>query len=97
MTLNLSPFCQAHTLLVLTFLIPKLLAGLEPHKGEKPSLLLTVDEVQVMKGGGAALIAQSKRKPVTRALAREVAHLTQLKTMLDQYVVNLDDEPGTHV
>jgi hypothetical protein len=74
---------RRETLLVLTFLILKLQRGIEPHKGDLP-LLLTVDEVCVMKSGFAMLIDCLNRRPVSYNITKEIAQLKELKTMLDQ-------------
>jgi len=83
---------RARTQLVQTFLIPTLLAGLEPHEGEMP-LLLTVDEVLVMKRGLAILSDQLKCKPATRSLTQEITHQEELKRMLDQHFRSTQDDP----
>jgi hypothetical protein len=74
---------RSYTLLVLTFLLPKLQRGIEPHEGEMP-LLLTVDDVQVMKGGLTVIIDRLNRKSVPRKIKQKITHLKALKTMLEQ-------------
>lgn len=71
------------TLLVLTFLIPKLQRGTEPHAEEMP-LPLTVDEVRVMKGGLAMMLDRLNRKPASRDVKREIVRLKALKTSIEQ-------------
>lgn len=74
---------RRHTLLVLALLLPKLQCGTEPHEGNMP-LLLTIDEVQVMKGGLAMLLDRLNLKPATRKVVQEIDRLRKLKTSLEQ-------------
>jgi hypothetical protein len=75
---------RAHTLSVLSLLLPKLQRGIEPHEGELP-LWLTVDEVAVMKGGFTLMIDKLKRKPASQPMTREIERLKRLKTLFNQY------------
>ncbi len=81
---------RGHTLLVLTFLLPKLQCGIEPHEGDIP-LLLTVDEVRVMKGGLTILLDQLNRKPASGKIKREMTRLKSLKTLLEQHFSTTQD------
>lgn len=81
---------RQHTLLVLTFLIPKLHQGITPHEGEIP-LLLTVDEVSIMKGGLTTMLDQLNRKPASRQIKQEITRLRKLRAMLDQHFSTTQD------
>lgn len=80
---------RGHTLYVLRFLLPKLQRGLEPHEGELP-LLLTVDEVCVIKGGLAIMLERLNHKPVSRPITQEITRMKQFKTLFEQHF------PTTH-
>lgn len=75
---------RAHTLLVLEALLPRLYLGTSVQEGSLP-LLLTVDDVQVLKSGLTTLLDHMNRRPASRARAKEVARLKELKTLLDQH------------
>jgi hypothetical protein len=75
---------REHTLLVLTFLLPKLQRGIKPHEGELP-LLLTVDEVHVMQSGLSMMLDSLKRKPASHAITQEITRLQQLKILFNQH------------
>lgn len=81
---------QQHTLLVLMFLLPKLQQGLEPHQGAL-TLLLTVDEVCVIKRGLATMLDHLKRRPASRKIAREIARLKQLKQSVERTFMTTQD------
>jgi hypothetical protein len=81
---------QQHTLLILAFLIPKLQRGTEPHDGEMP-LLLTVDEVRVIKGGLAMILDRLNRKPVSRQITQEITRLKMLQTTIAQSFLTAQD------
>lgn len=74
---------RAWTLLGLTFLLPKLQRGIEPHKDDLP-LVLTVDEVRLIKGGLAMMLDHLQRKPATRTSMREMDRLRLLKKLFDE-------------
>lgn len=77
-------------LFVLALLIPKLQRGIEPQKGDLP-LFLTVDEIQVMKGGLNTLLDLLNRRSSSARLKKEIARLKALKTLLDQHFVTTQD------
>ncbi len=81
---------REYTLLILLFLLPKLQRGIEPHKGEIP-LLLTVDDVRIIKGGLTMMIDQLNRKPTSRYITQEITRLKQLKTLFDKHFSTTQD------
>lgn len=81
---------RGYTLLVLTSLLPKLQRGTELQEEEVP-LLLTVDEVRVMKSGLSMMIDKLAQKTASRRLEREITRLKELKKLLDQHFHTTQD------
>lgn len=81
---------RAYTLMVLESLLPRLGSGIREHEGDLP-LLLTVDDVQVMKNALATLIDRLNRKPSSRASVKELTSLKELKNLLDQHFSETQD------
>lgn len=74
---------RAYTLMTLALLIPKLQCGMGVHEEAMP-LLLTQDDVLVMKTGLAVLLERLGKKAPGAVIKREMQRLKALKTMLEQ-------------
>ncbi|HEU5383623.1 MAG TPA: hypothetical protein VFV38_50125 [Ktedonobacteraceae bacterium] len=74
---------RMHTLIVLDLLISRLNGGLATSR-EPASLLLTEDDIHVLKAGLIMLLDRLNRKPPTAAIKQETQRLKELKTLIDQ-------------
>ncbi len=74
---------RTSTLAVLASLLPRLTLGCRPHAGELP-LLLTVDDVRVLKAGLRTLLALLQKKPASASVVLEIARLTRLKDLIER-------------
>ncbi len=70
------------TLKVLESLLPLLNQGCGVYEHDR-SLLLTVDDVCVLKGGLTTLLALLQCKPASAQLTQEITRLTRLKTLIE--------------
>lgn len=88
------PFSERRTstLLILTFLLPKLERGLHPTEGEDRPLWLTVAEVRVIQGGLTILLDHLNRKPATPQIKQEMTRLKELKSMFEQHFGTIQDD-----
>ena len=74
---------RLHTLLILHSLIPKLYTGVDTRETALP-LWLTVDDVQVIKAGLAALLDNLNRKSASARLKKEMQNLKELQVTIEK-------------